>query len=121
MLQLDQNENSVPILEDEILVTFFQCNETQREVFQFSVQNLSLEKLLRVFEGNSRNAYIRQGASNQQCFLTMLSKLAQSRIIWCCVSKRKSDSEPGLIWYPCTAAVRGTARDNRKVFQLENK
>lgn len=121
VLQLDDNGNSTPILENQILVTFFQCNETQREVFQFSVQNLSLEKLLRVFEGNSRNAYIRQGASNQQCFLTMLSKLAQSRIIWCCVSKRNSKSEPGLIWYPCTAADRGTARDNRKVFQLENK
>lgn len=54
-------------------------------------------------------------------FPTMLSKLAQSRIMQCCVSKRNSCSEPGLFWYPCAAAVSGTTRDNREVFQLENK
>lgn len=54
-------------------------------------------------------------------FPTMLSKLAQSRIIQCCVSKRNSSSEPSLFWYPCAAAVSGTASDDKKVFQLENK
>lgn len=53
-------------------------------------------------------------------FPTMLSKLAQSRIIQCCVSKRNSCSQPGLVWYPCAAAVSGIASamfsDNRKVF-----
>lgn len=54
-------------------------------------------------------------------FPTMLSKLAQSSIIQCCVSERNSCSEPSLFWYPCAAAVSGTTTDNRKVFQLENK
>lgn len=37
-------------------------------------------------------------------FPTMLSILAQSRIVQCCVSKRNSFSEPGLFWYPCATA-----------------
>jgi len=54
-------------------------------------------------------------------FPTMLSKLAPSRIVRCCVSKRNSCSEPSLFWYPCAAAVSRTASENRKGFQLENK
>lgn len=54
-------------------------------------------------------------------FPTMLSVLARSRITWCCVSKRNSCAQPGLLWYPCAAACSGAASDNGKVFQLENK
>lgn len=36
--------------------------------FLFRYTRLVTEKKSSVFEGNSRNAYIRQGARNQQCF-----------------------------------------------------
>lgn len=106
------------------MVFFFpQHSETQGEVFQFSLQNLSLtKKSLGVFEGSSRNAYIRQGASNQQVFFpTTLPEVARSRIRQSCVSKRNGCSEPHLFRSPCAAALPATARDNRKALWLEDK
>lgn len=101
---------------------FTKHTETQGEVFQFSVQNLSLKKnpsmFLRVAAGMLTLGKV---PATSSFFPTMLPEVARSRIRQSCVSKRNGCSEPHLLRSPCAAALPGTARDNKKAFQLENK
>lgn len=102
---------------------FHKCNKTQREGFLvLSLYRTCHCKKFPGFEGKTAGMLtLGKVPETSSVFPTMLSVLARSRMIQCCVSKRSSCTLPGLVWYPSATARSGAASDNWKVFQLENK